>query len=320
MSRAWPLLLVMGALALAGLYVELSGERYLWTVLTKIAIYGLAASGLNLVLGVGGLVSFGHAAFLGLGAYVVGILSLHAFEEAPLMGLLASNGALVAWPLAVATGAIAGLLIGLVSLRTGGAYFIMITLAFAQMLYFGFVSAERYGGEDGLSLWWGRNELLGLSLDDRRAFFIVVWLILGGWSVLKLRLMAAPFGRALSASRMNPERLAALGVDVFRLRLVAFAVSAAVTALAGALLANLTGFVSPASLAWPVSGELIVMCVLGGLGTVAGPILGAAALILLEETLVSFTEHWQLFVGLILLAIVLASRRGVSGLLGLRRG
>ncbi|HRY25013.1 MAG: branched-chain amino acid ABC transporter permease [Geminicoccaceae bacterium] len=320
MSRAWPLLLVMGALALAGLYVELSGERYLWTVLTKIAIYGLAASGLNLVLGVGGLVSFGHAAFLGLGAYVVGILSLHAFEEAPLMGLFASNAALVAWPLAVATGAIAGLLIGLVSLRTGGAYFIMITLAFAQMLYFGFVSAERYGGEDGLSLWWGRNELLGLSLDDRRAFFIVVWLILGGWSVLKLRLMAAPFGRALSASRMNPERLAALGVDVFRLRLVAFAVSAAVTALAGALLANLTGFVSPASLAWPVSGELIVMCVLGGLGTVAGPILGAAALILLEETLVSFTEHWQLFVGLILLAIVLASRRGVSGLLGLRRG
>lgn len=119
---------------------------------------------------------------------------------------------------------------------------------------------------------------------------------------------------------MNPERLAALGVDVFRLRLAAFALSAAVTGLAGALLANLTSFVSPASLAWPVSGELIVMCVLGGLGTVAGPILGAAALILLEETLVSFTEHWQLFVGLVLLAIVLASRRGVSGLLGLRRG
>lgn len=320
MSRAWPLLLAMGALALAGLYVELSGERYLWTVLTKVAIYGLAASGLNLVLGVGGLVSFGHAAFFGLGAYVVGILSLHAFEEAPLMGLLASNAALVAWPLAVAVSAVAGLLIGLVSLRTGGAYFIMITLAFAQMLYFGFVSAERYGGEDGLSLWWGRNEFLGISLDDRRTFFIVVWVILGSWSVLKLRLMAAPFGRALTASRMNPERLAALGVDVFRLRLAAFALSAAVTGLAGALLANLTSFVSPASLAWPVSGELIVMCVLGGLGTVAGPILGAAALILLEETLVSFTEHWQLFVGLVLLAIVLASRRGVSGLLGLRRG
>ncbi len=320
MSRAWPLLLAMGALALAGLYVELSGERYLWTVLTKIAIYGLAASGLNLVLGMGGLVSFGHAAFFGLGAYVVGILSLHAFDEAPLLGLFASNAALVAWPLAVVGSALAGLLIGLVTLRTGGAYFIMITLAFAQMLYFGFVSAERYGGEDGLSLWWGRNELLGLSLDDRRAFFIAVWLILGAWSLLKLRLMAAPFGRALAASRMNPERLAALGVDVFRLRLAAFVLSAAVTGLAGALLANLTSFVSPASLAWPVSGELIVMCVLGGLGTIAGPILGAAALILLEETLVSFTEHWQLFVGLVLLAIVLASRRGVSGLLGLRRG
>ena len=319
MKGAWPLALALGGLAMAAVYVDYSGQRYLWTILTLIAVYGLAASALNIVLGMGGLVSFGHAAFFGAGAYVVGILSLHAFEGQPLFGLLASNEALVVWPAALLAGAVLGLLIGLVCLRTSGAYFIMITLAFAQMLYFGFVSAERYGGEDGLSMWWGRNELFGQSLDDRRRFFIAVWLLLAVWSVVKLRLMAAPLGRALLASRMNPERLEALGVDVYRLRLLAFVLSAAVAALAGALLANLTSFVSPANLAWPVSGKLIVICVLGGLGTVAGPIFGAAVFILLEETLVGYTEHWQLFVGLALLAIVLFSRRGVSGLFSFRR-
>ncbi len=319
MRRALPLLLALGGLALAALYVDLSGQRYLWTILTLIVVYALAASALDLVLGMGGLVSFGHAAYLGAGGYVVGILSLHAFEGDPLFGILATNEALLAWPAALVVGAGLGLLIGLVSLRTAGAYFIMITLAFAQMLYFGFVSAERYGGEDGLSMWWGRNALAGESLADRRSFFVTAWLLLAAWSLLKLRLMAAPLGRAILASRMNPERLEALGVDVYRLRLLAFVLSAAVAALAGALLANLTSFVSPANLAWPVSGKLIVICVLGGLGTVAGPIFGAAAFILLEETLVGYTEHWQLFVGLALLAIVLVSRQGVSGLLGFRR-
>ena len=316
MKGAWPLALALAGLALAAVYVELSGERYLWTIITLVAVYALAASALNLVLGMGGLVSFGHAAFFGTGAYVVGIMSLHAFESGSLAAL---NEALIAWPTAVVVGCVLGVAIGLFCLRTSGAYFIMITLAFAQMLFFGFVSAERYGGEDGLSLWWGRNTLAGVSLDDRRTFFVAVWLLLAAWSVVKLRLMAAPLGRALLASRMNPERLEALGVDVYRLRLVVFALSAAIAALAGALLANLTSFVSPASLAWAVSGKLIVICVLGGLGTVAGPIFGAAAFILLEETLVSYTEHWQLFLGLALLAIVLLSRRGVSGLFAWRQ-
>ena len=316
MRGAWPLALALAGLALAAVYVEFSGQRYLWTIITLIGVYALAASALNLVLGMGGLVSFGHAAFFGTGAYVVGIMSLHAFESSNLAAL---NEALIVWPAALVVGAVLGLAIGLFCLRTSGAYFIMITLAFAQMLYFGFVSAERYGGEDGLSLWWGRNTLAGVSLDDRRTFFVAVWLLLAAWSVVKLRLMAAPLGRALLASRMNPERLEALGVDVYRLRLVVFALSAAVAALAGALLANLTSFVSPASLAWPVSGKLIVICVLGGLGTVAGPIFGAAAFILLEETLVSYTEHWQLFLGFALLAIVLLSRRGVSGLFAWRQ-
>lgn len=320
MRAALPLVIALGGLAAAAVYVDQSGQRYLWTILTLITVYALAASALNLVLGMAGLVSFGHAAFLGAGAYVVGILSLHAFENQPLLGFIASNEALIAWPAALLAGGVLGLLIGLVCLRTSGAYFIMITLAFAQMLYFGFVSAERYGGEDGLSMWWGRNELLGTSLADRRNFFITAWLLLAAWSILKFRLLAAPLGRALLASRMNPERLEALGVDVFRLRLLAFVLSAAVAALAGALLANLTSFVSPANLAWPVSGKLIVICVLGGLGTVAGPIFGAAVFILLEETLVGYTEHWQLFVGVALLAIVLFSRQGVSGLFGFRRG
>jgi branched-chain amino acid transport system permease protein len=307
------------AFGLALPLVQWLDAAYLITVLTRILILGLAASALNLVLGVGAMISFGHAAFVGVGAYVAAILSLHWYDDAPLFGVFATNQALVAWPLAALFGAIAALLIGAISLRTRGFYFIMITLAFAQMVYFFFVSLEGYGGDDGLSLWWGRNELSGLGLDDRRVFYYVCLAILAAWLIWQRQLVASPFGRILKATRENETRLAALGVDPFRHQLAAFALSGAICGLAGALLCNLDGFVSPSILHWSRSGELMIMCILGGLGTVAGPLIGAAALLLLEELLIPYTEHWQLLLGIALLALLLLSRGGLLMLWQRRR-
>jgi len=312
-----PLLLALAVLALSPFIVEAMGMGYLLGPLTRIAIYAMAASALNLVLGYGAMVSFGHAAYLGIGAYVTAILSFHAFEET---GLLATNAALWAWPAAMAAAGLGALLIGLISLRTSGVYFIMITLAFAQMFYFFFVSLEGYGGDDGLAIWWGRNEMPLLDLHDRLTFFYVCFALLAFWLLLMGRLVASPFGRALMASRQNEPRLAALGIAPFPVKLAAFTLSGTVCGLAGALLTNMNEFVSPSVLHWSRSGELMIMVILGGLGTLAGPLLGAAALILLEELLIGYTEHWQLFLGVILLAVVLLSRGGLASLLAARGG
>ena len=311
----WVALIVMVALGVAPWVAEATGHGYLLPVLTRVAIYGLAAMSLDLILAYGGLVSFGHAAFLGLGAYTVGVLSQHWFYELPIFGAYGDwmNQALIVWPLAMMIAAGAALVIGAISLRTRGVYFIMITLAFAQMLYFVFVSLEPYGGDDGLSLWWGPNALGTLDLTDRMTMFYVAFVLLAAGYLLLWRIVHARFGRVLRGLQQNELRMRALGYRPLPYQLTAFALSGAIAGLAGAMLANQTGFVSPGVLHWSRSGELMVMVILGGMGSLVGSVLGAGTLLLLEESLVSITEHWQLALGPILVLVVLFARRGIAG-------
>ena len=309
---------LLGALAFALALPPLAhavGEPFYVTVFTRILVFALAAASLDLILGVGGLVSFGHAAFLGIGAYVVGILFQHDFEGQPIFGLPGSVDALIVWPLAMAVAAGVATLIGAISLRTRGIGFIMITLAFAQMLFYLAVSLRTYGGADGIAL-WGRSALPGpLDLDDNVTFYYVVLGLLVGFLLLGRRLIGSRFGLVIRGAKDNEPRLRALGVPVFRYRLAAFALAGAAGGLAGALLANATQFVGPSYLSWHQSGELIVMVVMGGMGTLYGPVFGAAALLLLEEYLAELTEHWQILLGPLLLFIVLFARRGLYGLI-----
>jgi len=301
--------------------LDLVGAPFYVDVATRIAIFAIAAVALDLVLGYGGMVSFGHAAFIGVGAYTVGILSTHASNGTLLFdGALPISGthsALIAWPLAVLASALAAFFIGLVSLRTRGVYFIMITLAFAQMIYFFFVSLETYGGDDGLSL-WERSSLLGLDLYDSTVFYYLVIFILIAVLVFCRRLVGARFGRVIVGARENERRMNAIGFPTYRYKLVCFTISGAIAGLAGALLANQTEFVSPSLLHWTRSGELIVMVVLGGMGTLLGPVVGAIFFLLLEDVLSELTQHWMIIFGPLLILVVLFANRGLLGLL--RRG
>jgi branched-chain amino acid transport system permease protein len=308
------------ALAAAPMLAAVSGDPYLLKLATRIVIYGLAAAALDLALGVAGLISFGHAAFLGLGAYTVGIAFQHGFEGSTVLGLPPPESALVRLPLAMLAAGAYGLLTGLVALRTRGVAFIMITLAFGQMAYFLFLSLKPYGGQDGIAL-WTRSAGGPIDLEDQTSFY---WLCLGillAYLLLARRMLRASFGRALRAARDEERRAEALGFPVFRHRLAAYTISAAVTGLAGALLADAIYFVGPSFLGWQTSGELIVMAVLGGLGSIIGPVLGAAAFILLEEVSPLLLnrlgqgvgEHWKLLLGMVLLAMALSSRQGIWG-------
>ena len=300
------LLLVLPGLA------ALFDDPYLVTLFTRVVIYALAAVSLDFILGYGRMVSLGHAAFFGLGGYTVGILAtnLGAGGES----FFASNAALVALPLAaLAAGALA-LPIGAVCLRTSGVYFIMITLAFAQMLYFFFVSLPAYGGEDGLPL-WGRNSLPGLDLDNDVTFYYLCLFCLLLYLYLCQRAMAARFGQVLRGAGSNERRMLALGFPLYRYKLVAFVIAAAGAGLAGGLVANQAEFVSPDILHWFQSGEILIMVLLGGMGTLYGPILGALVLIFLEQTLADHTEHWMLILGPLLILMVFFARGGLYPLL-----
>ncbi len=275
---------------------------------TRVLIYAMAAASLNLVLGYGGMVSFGHAAFFGAGAYIVGILTFEGVTSAWLT-----------WPAAVAVAALAALVIGALSLRTRGVYFIMITLAFAQMMYYIFVSMKAYGGDDGLSL--PRRSSLGFGVDLRNdfAWYYVVLFLLMIILYLLHRLVHSRFGRVIEAIRENETRAAAIGYPVYRYQLACFVISGAIAGLAGALIANQTSYVSPAILHWVQSGTLMIMVILGGVGRFWGGPAGAAVLLTLEEVfsgsklLGPYALHWQLPVGVILLAVVLFAPRGIAG-------
>jgi branched-chain amino acid transport system permease protein len=278
------------------------GEFYV-ALASRILIFALAATSLNLILGYGGMVSFGHAAFVGLGAYTVAI----AMQE----GLVS---AWLVWPLAMGVAGLAALIVGAISLRTQGVYFIMITLAFAQMLYFLVVSLKTYGGDDGLSM-AGRSVLLpGLDLAHERDFYYVTLAVLAGVLWAMARLLNARFGHVLQAIRENEVRMSAIGYPVYRYKLVAFTLAGALAGLAGALMANLGGFVSPSLMQWGQSGMLMVMVILGGVGYLYGGLLGAVFFLLMEELLSTYTIHWQLGLGAVLLLVVLVTPNGLASL------
>lgn len=302
----WPALLVAAALlALPAAAQALGGEFYI-SLATRVLIFALAVTSLNLVLGFGGMVSFGHAAFIGLGAYAAAVTMQAGVTSA-----------WVAWPVAMAVAALAALVIGAISLRTQGVYFIMITLAFAQMLYFLMVSLKSLGGDDGMNL-AGRPGLPGLGAwadlaDDTRFYFVALAACALGWLGV-WRLVNSRLGHALQAMKENPARMAALGFPVRRYQLAAFVVAGALAGLAGALLAAQGSFVSPALMQWHQSGVLMVMVILGGVGRLWGPVVGAVVFLLLEEVLGHTTMHWQFFLGAILLAVVLLAPRGLAAL------
>lgn len=297
---AW---LIFGGFAALPLIAAMTGDPYLVVVATRILAFAMAALALDLILGYGGMVSFGHAAYLGIGAYAVAILS-----RAGITDLGAHLGA------AVVAGALFALVTGAISLRTRGIYFIMITLAFAQMAYFFFVSLSAYGGDDGVTL-AARSTVLGQDWlrDDRVLYYAALAMLLGLY-LLCVAITGSRFGRVLTGARENPLRMQAVGFTPFRFQLTAFVISGAITAIAGVILANQASFVSPSYMNWHRSGELVVMVVLGGIGNLLGAIAGATLALLLEEWLALFTDHWRLIFGALLILVVLYSRDGLTGL------
>lgn len=291
------------------------GEPLIISLATKMLIYALAAVSLDLILGIGGMVSFGHAAYFGLGGYVVGVLAFHSASGEPLFGIVpGSNQALVAWPAAVAVCTLVALVLGALSLRTTGVNFIMITLAFAQVLYFFFVSVKLYGGDDGLIV-RQRNTLFGYSLRDPVAFYYICLGLLAGFLLFCWRLVNSRFGQIIQGARQNERRMVALGADTYPYKLICFAIAGGAAGLAGALMANYARFVSPDLMHWTESGQLMVMVILGGAGTLFGPVLGAAFIVGLEMMLTSITEHWKFILGPVLVMVVLLTRGGFWGVL-----
>lgn len=292
-----------------------SGEPFYVTLATRIVILALAALGLNIALGLGGLVSFGHAAFFGLGGYVAGILATHAFDATPLVfGWAGTTSMPAIWLIAIVICGLIALPIGAISLRTTGVYFIMITLAFAQMIYYFAESWPAYGGADGLSI-YVRNEFPGLNTASPVPYFLICYGMLMAALGLFWLLQGSRFGSALQAARQNATRLAAVGIAPFGIRLTAFVISAMIAGIAGALFADLNKFVSPSMLSWHMSGELIVLIILGGKGRLFGPVAGAALYVLFEYALGGLTERWQFFLGLVLLCVVLFAQGGLLGML-----
>jgi branched-chain amino acid transport system permease protein len=310
--------LILLALIVVPTWAVWADEPFTITLATRAVILALAAVGLNIALGLGGLVSLGHATFFGLGGYAMGILAFHAQTYTALeLGPLTIEGTKsmpVIWAVAVVVSALAAWGIGILSLRTSGVYFIMITLAFGQMFFYFAISWNTYGGEDGLSI-YVRNGFPGLNTLDPIQFFGLCFAVLCVVLFANARLMASPFGLALNAARQVPERVETVGLNGQRLKLVAFILSGAITGLAGALFADLNRFVSPSMFSWQFSGEIIIFVILGGVARLFGPVLGAVAFVALEHWLGGLTEFWHIYLGAILLGIVLFARGGLIGIL-----
>jgi len=307
--------LMLPATALIALALD---EPFIITLTTKVAILALAAVALNIALGLGGLVSLGHATFFGIGGYAMGILAHHAQTYAPLMEvpflIEGTKSMPIIWLVAIVTSGLAALAIGTLSLRTSGVYFIMITLAFGQMFFYFTISWPAYGGEDGLSI-YVRNGFPGLNTLVPIQFFALCFAVLAVVLWFAGHIERSPFGLALTAARQNPQRVETVGLTPYRLKLIAFTVSGALTGLAGALFADLNRFVSPTMFSWQTSGEIMIFVILGGVGRLFGPVAGAALFILLEHMLSGVTEFWLIYVGALLLLVVLFARGGLIGTL-----
>jgi branched-chain amino acid transport system permease protein len=300
MSRRTLLHLVLLALALA---VPLMQSTYYTRFATQIAMYGMAAVSVDLLLGYGGLVTFGQAAFFGVGAYATGMLTVAGVHEG-----------LIVWPLSVLATMGFAVIIGALSLRTEGFQFIMVTLAFAQMVYYIGQSLRTYGGDNGFTM-GPRNTLAGMSLANHTVFYYVVLALLVAVLYFSSRLVKSQFGMVMRGRRDNERRLAAIGIPPFRYKYVGFIIAAGIAGLAGALMANHARFVSPALLSWQVSGQLLSMVILGSAGTLIGPVFGAAVYLVFQQVLSDYTDHWMIFFGPLLIARVLFVKEGVWGLL-----
>jgi branched-chain amino acid transport system permease protein len=297
--------LIFTAFALVPLALLMGPQSYVLAVVTRIMILALGAMSLDLLIGYGAMISFGHAAFVGLGAYSVAILASHGITDG-----------LVQLAAVMASSVVFALITGAISLRTKGVYFIMITLAFGQMLFFLTTSLAAYGGDDGLTL-AARSTLFGAKFlkNDVTMYYVTLGTLLGAYILLRA-IVASRFGRVLRGIRENPVRMEAIGFAPYRYQLTAYVIAGVIAGVSGFLLANQTEFVSPAFTAWQRSGELIFVLVLGGLGSLHGAILGAAAFTLLADILSHYTENWAMIFGPILILVVLFVRGGINGLFG----
>ena len=304
-SRRRAIVLAAGLVLLAAVppLAALADQPFYLDLVRRVMIFAIAALSLNLILGYGGMISFGHAAYLGVGAYAVGVLAHYGIH----------NGFLQ-WALAIGASALVALAIGAVSIRTSGVYFIMITLAFTQMLYYLGISIAEYGGDDGMRL-AVKSQFPGLiDLNDATAFYYLVLAILVLALFLGQRLVDSRFGMVIRAAKSNEVRTRSIGFSPYPYRLAAFVIAGAVCGLAGALLVNHTAYLTPEFMNWTRSGELMFMVILGGMASIAGPVLGAFALLLVEDALSGWTQHWQLVLGPLLVLSVLFLRRGLAGL------
>jgi branched-chain amino acid transport system permease protein len=307
---------VLILLAVLPLLTQAFDQRYLLSVGTRVVIWSIAAVSLNMILGYGGLVSFGHAAFFGIGGYAVGILAASGVQSG-----------WVQWPVAIGAAALWAALIGVLSLRTRGVYFIMITLAFAQLVYYLGSGLDAYGGDDGLNI--SRSRFPGLiDLRDKASFYWLCLALLAATLWFCSRFAISRFGFVLRGAKSNDQRMSALGFPVFQYRLVALILSGAFGGLAGVLLANEGAYISPAMMSWVKSGDLIVIVVLGGMGTLFGPVYGAIAFFVLEESLKplmdlvhkGWGEYWQIVFGPMLVLVALYAKGGIDSLFGSDKG
>jgi branched-chain amino acid transport system permease protein len=309
--------IVLALCALMPFLAPAVGEPYYVDVFGRTMIWAIAAVSLNLILGYGGMVSFGHAMFLGIGSYTVGILAYHEV-----------NSGFIQWPLALLFSGLAALVVGAICLRTRGLYFIMITLAFAQMFYYLAVSAEEYGSDDGLliddrsefKIVLGDSLTLELDLSDRLTLYYLIFAFLLLSLYITHRIIHSRFGMVLQGTKSNEARMRAIGYRTYRYKLAAFVIAGVMCGMAGILTANFERYISPDMMYWTHSGELIFMVVLGGMGSVFGPVTGAIVFIVLTEMMSNVTEHWHLAFGPLLILAVLFARRGIDGLFGRREG